>query len=147
MGYLAAGMAHDIRNPLNSISLFTQLMRQQQRPGSGRIPGQDHQRDGENRCHHPQAAGHVPAFAQRHTDVRIDRVIDTALEVFAPQNRNRKIRLERRYELTPPPIKADAAELSMFRKKRMISGLSLVSMDWIISFDFGGVKFDEFPPP
>ena len=36
--------------------------------------------------------------------------------------------------------------LSMFRKKRMISGLSLVSMDWIISFDFG-VSPDEFPPP
>lgn len=36
--------------------------------------------------------------------------------------------------------------LSIFRKKRMISGLSLVSMDWIISFDFE-VSPDEFPPP
>ena len=34
----------------------------------------------------------------------------------------------------------------VFRKKRMISGLSLVSMDWIISFDFE-VSPDEFPPP
>lgn len=112
MGYLAAGMAHDIRNPLNSISLFTQLMRQNsidpdQEEYLGKIIKEIERIDAIIR----KLLNMSSRSRNVTSDVRIDRVIDTALEVFAPQIETGKIRLERRYELTPPPIKADAAEL------------------------------------
>lgn len=112
MGYLAAGMAHDIRNPLNSISLFTQLMRQSsidpdQEEYLGKIIKEIERVDAIIR----KLLDMSLRSRNVTSDVRIDRVIDTALEVFAPQIETGKIRLERRYELTPPPIKADAAEL------------------------------------
>jgi signal transduction histidine kinase len=112
MGYLAAGMAHDIRNPLNSISLFTQLMRQnsidpEREEYLGKIIKEIERIDAIIR----KLLNMSLRSRNVTTDVRIDRVIDTALEVFAPQIETGKIRLERRYELTPPPIKADEAEL------------------------------------
>jgi signal transduction histidine kinase len=112
LGYLAADMAHDIRNPLNSISLFTQLMRQNVTDADrmdflNKIIREVEKidsiirtlLDGARRTRNPS------------TNVRIDQLIDAALEIFAPQIETSKIQLERRYHVIPPPIKADPGEL------------------------------------
>jgi hypothetical protein len=112
LGYLSAGMAHEIRNPLNSISLFIQLMRQNSTDPElldyqGKILKEIDRIDDIIR---------KLLDASRRTrtitsDVAIDRVIDNALEVFSPQIETGKIRVTRSCCEAPPPIKADPVEL------------------------------------
>ena len=112
MGFLAAGMAHDIRNPLNSISLFTQLMRQSatdpdQKDYLGKIIREVDKIDSIIRTLLDVSRRTRNATS----NVQIDQVVDAALDVFAPQIEAGNILLERSYLVVPPPIKADPVEL------------------------------------
>ena len=131
LGYLSAGMAHEIRNPLNSISLFIQLMRQnttdpEQLDYQGKILKEIDRIDDIIR---------KLLDASRRTrtisnDISIDRVIDNALEVFSPQIESGKIKVTRSYCTSPPPIKADPAEL-----EQIFTNLFLNALD---EMDIGG---------
>jgi len=125
LGYLSAGMAHEIRNPLNSISLFIQLMRQ-----NTSDPEQlDYQGKILKEVDRVELIIRKLLDASRRTrtitsDVQINVVIDNALEVFSPQIEARKIQVERRYLVVPSPIKADHAEL-----EQIFTNLFLNAMD------------------
>jgi DNA-binding response OmpR family regulator len=103
LGYLSAGMAHEIRNPLNSISLFVQLLRQnaadpEQMDFLGKILKEIDRID---------AIIAKLLDASRRTrsissDVQIDRVVDNALDAFLPRIEAVKIHVERRYHGVPP---------------------------------------------
>jgi len=124
LGYLSAGMAHEIRNPLNSISLFIQLMRQnttdpEQLEYQGKILKEIDRIDDIIR---------KLLDASRRTrtitnDVSIDRVIDNALDVFSPQIETGKIRVTRSYCDSPPLIKADPAELEQIFTNLFLNAL------------------------
>jgi len=124
LGYLSAGMAHEIRNPLNSISLFIQLMRQnttdpEQLDYQGKILKEIDRIDDIIR---------KLLDASRRTrtitnDIFIDRVIDNALEVFSPQIEASKITVTRRYCDTIAPIKADPAELEQIFTNLFLNAL------------------------
>jgi signal transduction histidine kinase len=124
LGYLSAGMAHEIRNPLNSISLFIQLMRQnttdtEQLEYQGKILKEIDRIDDIIR---------KLLDASRRTrtitnDISIDRVIDAALEVFSPQIETGKIVVTRSYCEAPPPIKADSAELEQIFTNLFLNAL------------------------
>jgi signal transduction histidine kinase len=124
LGYLSAGMAHEIRNPLNSISLFIQLMRQntadpEQLEYQGKILKEIDRIDDIIR---------KLLDASRRTrnisnDIFIDRVIDNALEVFSPQIETGKIRVTRSYCDAPPPIKADPVELEQIFTNLFLNAL------------------------
>jgi len=125
LGYFSAGMAHEIRNPLNTISLFVQLMRQ-------------NSADQENLDYLGKVLKEVDRIdsiisklldASHRSrsitcDVQIDRVVDNAIEAFSPQFETGSIRVERRYRCVPPPIKADPAEL-----EQVFTNLFLNAMD------------------
>jgi hypothetical protein len=112
MGYLSAGMAHDIRNPLNSISLFVQLMRQ-----TTTEPEQlDYQAKILKEVERIDSIIRKLLDASRRTrsissDVQINSVIDSTIEAFAPQIETRKIEVDRKYHCIPAPITADSSEL------------------------------------
>ncbi|GAM11690.1 sensor protein ZraS [Geobacter sp. OR-1] len=112
LGYLSAGVAHEIRNPLNSITLFVQLIK------SG--------------IDDPELCGYVdkilkevdridtivrklldaskrPRFELK--EVRIDQLIDQTLEAFRPQLDQNRIVVERDFRNLPPAIQADPSEL------------------------------------
>lgn len=112
LGYLAAGMAHEIRNPLNSISLFTQLLSQgAEEPETGEYLGKILREvdriDGIIRKL-VDAANRSRLVVD---DVRIDQIVQDALEIFAPQIEARQIQVVFTCREPVPPIKADRTEL------------------------------------
>jgi hypothetical protein len=124
LGYLSAGMAHEIRNPLNSISLFIQLMRQntddpEQLDYQGKILKEIDRIDDIIRKL-LDASRRTRTIAN---DVSISRVIDNALEVFSPQIETGKITVRRSYCCAPPLIKADPAELEQIFTNLFLNAL------------------------
>lgn len=112
LGYLAAGMAHEIRNPLNSISLFTQLMSEgleEIEPGDylAKILKEVERIDNIIR-NLVDAANRRRQVA---TDVSLEQVIETALEIFAPQIEARGIQVSNTNGELLPKLKADRTEL------------------------------------
>lgn len=124
LGYLSAGMAHEIRNPLNSISLFVQLMRQ-------------NTTDPERLDYQEKILKEIDRIdeiirklldSSRRTrtiinDISIDRVIDNALEIFSPQIESGNISVTRSYCATHLPIKADPGELEQIFTNLFLNAL------------------------
>jgi signal transduction histidine kinase len=125
MGYLSAGMAHEIRNPLNSISLFVQLMRQ-----TTTEPDQlEHQEKILKEVDRIDSIIRKLLDASRRdrvisSNVQINQVIDKAIEAFSPQFETRKIQVDRQFHCIPSPITADSTEL-----EQIFTNLFLNAMD------------------
>lgn len=128
MGFLSAGMAHEIRNPLNSISLFVQLMRQ-----TTTEPDQlEHQAKILKEVDRIDAIIRKLLDASRRTrditsDVQINQVIDSAIEAFSLQIATRKIQVDRQYHCIPPPITADPNELEQIFTNLFLNALDAMS--------------------
>jgi signal transduction histidine kinase len=128
LGYLSAGMAHEIRNPLNSISLFIQLMRQnttdpEQLDYQGKILKEIDRIDDNIR----KLLDTSRRTRTITNDISIDRVIDNALEIFSPQIETGKIRVTRSCCDSLPPIKADPAELEQIFTNLFLNALDVMN--------------------
>lgn len=112
LGYLSAGMAHEIRNPLNSIALFVQLIKSGlEEPDKleyvDKIIKEIDRID--NILRKLLETSKRPKFEI--SDVLIDRIADSTLEIFRPQTELHKIAVKRDYRNTPPAIQADPLEI------------------------------------
>ncbi len=112
LGYLSAGMAHEIRNPLNSIALFIQLLRSGvEDPEKIEYVNKSLKEIDriDDILQKLLDAARRPEFAI--DEVSINKVIDTTLEVFRPQLEHHKIEVVRDYRRIPPAIQANALEI------------------------------------
>jgi signal transduction histidine kinase len=112
LGYLSAGMAHEIRNPLNSIGLYVQLVKgspdeTERLECLAKIEQEIKRIDGILRK--LMDAVKRPRFHLR--QVSINEVVDSAIELFSSRMEMHRVSLKREYLRIPPPIQADPTEL------------------------------------
>jgi hypothetical protein len=112
LGYLAAGMAHEIRNPLNSISLFVQLIKEgvedsEKSEYIAKILNEIDRVDGTLRKLLDTARR--PRFEL--TEVSIEEIIQKTLDSFTPQMSAQGVILRFSPKRHLPRLKADPAEI------------------------------------
>jgi len=136
LGYLAAGMAHEIRNPLNSISLFTQLLSQ----------GADEAETSDYLSKILKEVDRIDGIIRRlvHAanrsrlvvdDVRLDQVLQDALEIFAPQIEARQIQVSFSCPEPPQQIKADRTELEQIFTNLLMNAVEELPPKGLLSIE------------
>ena len=113
LGHLSAGMAHEIRNPLNSISLFAQILRSGFQEGeemagyADRILKEVDRIDG--LLVKLLAASKRPHYEPQ--PVLLTEVIDRVLAGIQEQCTAQRVVIDRQFVTSPPPLHADAGEV------------------------------------
>ena len=139
LGYLSAGMAHEIRNPLNSIALFIQLIK------SGldepeRLDYVDKILKEVDRIDNILGklldASKRPKFEI--SEVRVDRILEHTLEAFTPQLRQKKIKVVTDFRALPPAIKADPMEIEQIFTNLFLNSIHVMSEEGTL-----GVQLDR----
>lgn len=113
LGHLSAGMAHEIRNPLNSISLFAQILKGGLADDAEKSSYLDKILKEVDRIDNILvqllAASKRPRFELQ--SVSIAEVIDRVLEACSVQVKAQGVTVRRRFLTLPPPIQADSTEI------------------------------------
>ncbi len=113
LGHLSAGMAHEVRNPLNSIGLFAQILKsalqgdEEKQGWLDKILKEIERIDGI--LIKLLNASKRPRYEL--SQVSIAAVIDGVLETFQDQIAARGIEVKRDYVALPPPLEADQGEI------------------------------------
>ncbi|MDD2321293.1 MAG: ATP-binding protein [Geobacteraceae bacterium] len=112
LGYISAGMAHEIRNPLNSIGLYVQLLKggvddSEQVDFLEKIETEVRRIDSILRK--LMDVVKRPRYHLQH--VSVPEIIDSLLDLFQPRVKLHGIKVKRDYRVDPPLILADAAEI------------------------------------
>ena len=113
LGHLAAGMAHEIRNPLNAISLFAQILKPvvvQDAEKTGYIEKLLNEVDRIENILVKLLAASNPSQVKLQT-VSLTEVIEQTLDSFQEQLQAHGIRLVKDLDVKAPPIMADTMEI------------------------------------
>jgi hypothetical protein len=125
LGHLSAGMAHEIRNPLNSINLFAQILQSgltddpEKASYAAKIMKEVDRID--DLLVKLLEASKRPRFELK--PVCIADVIDHVLSGFEALALAQKVRVEKNYVSVPPPILADAAEIEQIFSNLFVNSL------------------------
>lgn len=125
LGHLSAGMAHEIRNPLNSINLFAQILQSglsndpENASYAGKIMKEVDRID--ELLVKLLEASKRPRFELK--PISIADVIDHALAGFEELASAQNVRLEKEYVSVPPPILADASEIEQIFNNLFVNSL------------------------
>ena len=114
LGHLSAGMAHEIRNPLNSISLFAQILQSGLAEDAEKAGYADKIIKEVDRIDDILikllATSKRPRFELE--PVVLTRIIDDVLKTLSVQLQAQRVEIDKEYLTEPPPIQADASEIS-----------------------------------
>lgn len=124
LGFLSAGMAHEIRNPLNSIALFIQLLKggMEDPEKLGYLDKSLKEIDRiDGILRKLQDAAKRPRYEIK--EVRFDRIIDSTIDMFMPQIKHHKIEVVRDFLRTPPPFQADPLEIEQIFSNLIVNAI------------------------
>ena len=137
LGHLSAGMAHEIRNPLNTISLFMQLLKNGLEPGSEPVSYVDKALKEVDRIDdiliNLLASSKRPRF-ELHMQ-SLPEIIDQVLEGFAEQIRAYGVTLNKNFATVPPPILADGKELEQVFNNILANALYEMQQGGTLDFE------------
>jgi len=112
VGELAAGIAHELNNPLTGVIGFSQLMLEKEMPGDIKEDMEAVYGEAQRAS---QVVGNLLTFARKHAVVKqmlnINSVIAKVLELRAYEQRVENISVEARFDPTLPEIMADYFQL------------------------------------
>jgi len=139
LGYLSAGMAHEIRNPLNSIALFVQLIRSgleepERLDYVEKILKEVDRIDGILRK--LLDASKRPRFEI--SEVRIDHILEHTLDAFTPQLQQKRIKVVSDIRSIPPAIKADPMEIEQIFTNLFLNSIHVMPEEGTL-----GVQLDQ----
>lgn len=113
LGHVSAGMAHEIRNPLNAIGLFAQILKPalaHDSEKSGYIDKLLHEIDRiDDILSKLLDASKGPKVTPE--PVCLVETIDRILDSFSEQLKAGQVRVDKRYAQVPPPMMADKGEI------------------------------------
>ncbi|ACH38680.1 response receiver histidine kinase [Citrifermentans bemidjiense Bem] len=139
LGYLSAGMAHEIRNPLNSIALFVQLIKtgldeHERLDYVEKILKEVDRID--NILAKLLDASKRPKFEI--SEVRVDRVLEHTLDAFTPQLRQKRIRAVTDFKSIPPAIKADPMEIEQIFTNLFLNSIYVMPEEGTLAVELEG---------
>lgn len=124
VGYLSAGMAHEIRNPLNSIALYAQILRGEHDDAErleclDKIEQEIRRIDG--------ILNKLLDLVKRPrfliSDVRIDQVLESILEVLRARIEMNGILVEKEFRVVPPLLRVDRDEIEQVFTNLIINAI------------------------
>ncbi len=124
LGYISAGMAHEIRNPLNAIALYVQLVKgglddQEKVESLDKIEVEVRRIDGILRKLLDTVKR--PRYSLR--EVSVAATIDAALQMLQPLLHMHNIQVQREYLQIPQPIQADSAEIEQIFSNILVNAI------------------------
>jgi len=134
LGYLSAGMAHEIRNPLNSIALFVQLIKTgleepERVDYVEKILKEVDRIDGI--LSKLLNAAKRPRFEI--SEVHVDRILENTLEAFTPQLKQKRIQVVTDFRSIPPAIKADPMEIEQIFTNLFLNSIHVMAEEGTLS--------------
>jgi len=139
VGYLSAGMAHEIRNPLNSIGLFVQILKEN--------PEEPERLECLEKIE--QEVRRIDAILKKLMDavkgprfhiseVSVDRVLDTVIDFLRSRLEMNGIRIRRDFRVIPSPVSADQTEIEQVFTNIMVNSIEEMPGGGVI-----GVTLDQ----
>ena len=131
VGRLAAGMAHEIRNPLSSIRGFAQFFLnrfREQKTEQEYASIMIREVDRLNRVITELLDFARPREPRREV-CSLENVIDYTLKILSPELAGKKVRVERNYEKELPQVAADQEQLSQAFLNLLLNALDAVEED------------------
>lgn len=124
LGYISAGMAHEIRNPLNAIALYVQLVKGglddlEKVDFLDKIEVEVRRIDGILRKLLDTVKR--PSYSLR--EVSVASAIDASLQMLQPLLQMHDIQVEREYRQIPLPIQADPTEIEQIFSNILVNAI------------------------
>ena len=137
IGQLAAGVAHEINNPLGSILLFTRLVMQQS-IADGKMRDNLERIEKETKRCHSIVQSLLDFARQREPNIEpvdVNQLLDATLNFFARQHFFENIEIVRNYGIGFPPVQADQLQLQQVFMNIIINAVDAMEGKGLLTLD------------